>query len=195
VTALRSFVVVLVVVLIAVGAAGCPGLDPSHGLNTTAPDQFLDYNTYVCNVMPVLVKRCSYTACHGNELHALRVYSPGKLRLGNPTTRMARDAIPTADEVELNFESASGIVLAATAAERNPPDVQKVLLLGKPLKASAGGAEHHGVGIFPTYPNTDPNKDPEFQALLAWVAGAKTSATQLPTDCANLFKQLKLTPR
>jgi hypothetical protein len=191
VTALRSFFVVLVVV----AAAGCPGLDPSHGLNATPPDQFLDYNTYVCTVMPVLIRRCSYTACHGNELHALRVYSPGKLRLGNPTTRMARDALLTGDEVELNFESASGIVLSATAAERNPPDVQKVLLLGKPLKAGAGGAEHHGVGIFPAYPNTDPNKDPEFQALLAWVAGAKMPAGQLTSDCMGLFTKLKLPPR
>ena len=188
----RAFILV---VLVAVGAAGCPGLDPTHGLNPTPPDQFLDYNTYVCTVMPVLVKRCSYLACHGNELHALRIYSPGKLRLGNPTTRMARDALLSADEVELNFESASGIVLSSTPADRNPPDVQKVLLLGKPLRASAGGAEHHGVGIFPTYPNTDANKDPEFQALLAWVAGAKTAANQLSPDCAKVFSTLKLTPR
>ena len=86
-------------------------------------------------------------------------------------------------------------MLAATAAERNPPDVQKVLLLGKPLKASAGGAEHHGVGIFPAYPNSDPNKDPEFQALLAWVAGAKMGASALSPDCAKLLSTLKLTPR
>jgi hypothetical protein len=178
-----------------VAVAGCPALDPTQGLNATPPDQFLDYNSYVCTVMPVLVKRCSYLACHGNENHALRVYSPGKLRLGNPTTRMARDTLLTAQEVELNFESASGIVLAASAADRNPPNVQKVLLLGKPLRASAGGAEHHGVGIFPAYPNTDPNKDPEFQALLAWVAGAKTAANQLSPDCAKLFSTLKLTPR
>jgi hypothetical protein len=183
------------IALVAVGAAGCPSLDPTKGLNATPPDQFLDYNAYVCTVMPVLIKRCSYMLCHGNELHALRVYSPGKLRLGNPTTRMARDATLTADEVERNFESASGIVLSATPAERNPPDVQKILLLGKPLKASAGGAEHHGVGIFPAYPNTDPNKDPEFQALLAWVAGGKMVANQLAPDCAKVFSILKLTPR
>jgi hypothetical protein len=185
----------LILIALVTVASGCPGLDPSHGLNTTPPDQFLDYNTYVCTVMPVLVKRCSYLGCHGNELHALRVYSPGKLRLGNPATRMARDALLTGDEVELNFESASGIVLSATAAERNPPDVQKVLLLGKPLKASAGGGEHHGVGIFPAYPNSDINKDPEFQALLAWVAGGKMPANQLTADCTSVFKTLKLNPR
>jgi hypothetical protein len=185
----------LAVVLILVAGAGCPSPDPSQGLNATSPDMFLDYNDYVCNVMPVLVKRCSYLACHGNIDHALRVYSPGKLRLVPATTRMGRDALITGDEVERNFESAAGIVLATTAADRNPPDVQKVLLLGKPLKASAGGAEHHGVGIFPAYPNTDPNKDPEFTALVAWVAGAKLAATQLPADCASLFGALKLTPR
>src|SRR5947207_3115571 len=83
----------------------------------TSPDNFLDYNDYVCNVMPVLVKRCSYLACHGNGDHALRIYSPGKLRLVPAMTRMARDATLTADEVERNFESASGIVLATTPAE------------------------------------------------------------------------------
>jgi hypothetical protein len=184
-----------VVVLVALGVAGCPALDPTHGLNATPPDKFLDYNAYVCTVMPVLIKRCSYVACHGNADHALRIYSPGKLRLAPPTTRQARDGLLTADEVELNFESASGIVLAASPAERNPPDVQKVLLLGKPLKASAGGAEHHGVGIFPAYPNVDINKDLEFQALLAWVAGGKMAANQLTPDCANLIAVLKLTPR
>lgn len=183
------------VLLVAVGAAGCPALDPTHGINPTPPDQFLDYNAYVCTVMPVLIKRCSYIACHGNADHALRIYSPGKLRLTMPTTRLARDAALSSDEVERNFESASGIVLAASAAERNPPDVQKVLLLGKPLKASAGGAEHHGVGIFPAYPNTDPNKDPEFQALVAWVAGGKMAANQLAPDCAKVLSILKLTPR
>jgi hypothetical protein len=178
-----------------VGAIGCPALDPSHGLVTTPPDQLLDYNDFVCSVMPVLIKRCSYLACHGNEIHALRIYSPGKLRLGDPTTRLARDALLTADEVERNFESAAGFVLSATPAQRNPPDVQQVLLLGKPLKASAGGAEHHGVGIFPTYPNTDANADPEFQALLAWVAGAKLDANKLTDDCTRVLATLKLKPR
>lgn len=188
--AARSFAVAVMV-----AAAGCPSPDPSQGLTQTTPEALLDYNDYVCNVMPVLVKRCSYVACHGNELHALRVYSPGKLRLAPPTTRMARDAKLTADEVSRNFESAVGILLGTTAADRNPPDVQRVLLLGKPLKASAGGAEHHGVGIFPAYPYTDPNKDPEFTALVAWVAGNKLAASSLPPDCASFFAALQLTPR
>jgi hypothetical protein len=190
-----SALIVVAAVLVAVGATGCPAPDLSQGLNTTPPDNFLDYNDYVCNVMPVLAKRCSYVACHGNADHALRVYSPGKLRLAPPTTRAARDSVMTADEVERNFESASGILLGTTAADRNPPDVQRVLFLGKPLKASAGGAEHHGVGIFPAFPYTDPNKDPEFTALVAWVAGTKLPASQLPPDCATFFAALKLTPR
>lgn len=175
--------------------AGCPSPDPTQGLVTVPPDQLLDYNTFVCTVMPVLVRRCSYLGCHGDPNHALRVYSPGKLRQLPTTTRRDRDAALTPDEVELNFESASGVVYLSSPADRNPPNWQKVLLLGKPLKASNGGAEHHGVGIFPTYPLTDQTQDPEFTALAQWVAGAKMPANSLTSDCAQLMSLLKLTPR
>jgi hypothetical protein len=174
--------------------AGCPAPDPSQGLQTTQPDQFLDYNTFVCTVMPTLVNRCSYLACHGNPDHALRVYSPGKLRLVPTQTRQDRDAAMTPDEVERNFESASGIVLAAAPADRNPPNWEKVLIMGKPLKAAYGGAEHHGVGIFPVPPYVSPDQDPEFKALANWVEGNKLTAP-LGTECAAIFNALKLTPR
>jgi hypothetical protein len=174
--------------------AGCPAPDPTQGLQTTQPDQFLDYNAFVCNVMPTLVNRCSYLACHGNPDHALRVYSPGKLRLVPTATRHDRDAAMTPDEVERNFESASGIVLSASPADRNPPNWEKVLIMGKPLKAAYGGAEHHGVGIFPVPPYTDPGQDPEFKALASWVSGAK-EPTPLGSSCAAIFTALKLTPR
>lgn len=176
-------------------AAGCPSPDPSQGaLTTTQPDQFLDYNAFVCNVMPTLVNRCSYLACHGNPDHALRVYSPGKLRLIPAQTRRDRDSPLTPDEVERNFESASGIVLSTTPADRNPPNWQKVLIMGKPLKAAYGGAEHHGVGIFPVPPYTDPGQDPEFKALANWVEGGKVTQP-LTGECAAIFKSLKLTAR
>ena len=178
-------------------AAGCPappasqGLDPANDPNTST---ILDYNQFVCSVMPVVIRRCSYLACHGNPLHAFRVYSPGKLRLVDDGTRNGRDGMLTANEVQLNFESASGLVLTATAAERMAPDLQKVLLLGKPLKRSAGGAEHHGVGIFPVYPAKSTAEDLEFTALVQWVQG---TAQPKPVDsaCMDVFSNLGLTPR
>ena len=182
------------IVVLAAGLAGCPSTNPSEGLATTAPpDQVLDYNQFVCTVEPVLIRHCSYLACHGNADHALRIYSPGKLRLGNPTTRDARDAMLTAQEVERNFESASGIVYTNSVAERQAPS-DRVLLLEKPLSARAGGAEHHGVGIFPVYPAPDVDHDPEWKALVAWVGGAK-QPSPVDADCAQTFMIMGLQPR
>jgi hypothetical protein len=177
-----------------VSTAGCPAFDPNGGLTTSShPDQFLDYNDFVCNVQPVLIRRCSYLGCHGNPDHALRVYSPGKLRLGDTSTRAARDATLSGDEVERNFESASGLVYASSMTARQSPIINQVPLLWKPLSARAGGGEHHGIGVFPVFPNTTLDQDAEWQALLQWVGGAK----QQPPDanCQMMFTNLGLTPR
>jgi hypothetical protein len=179
--------------------AGCPTPDPNAGLTpatTNQVEQTLDYNDFVCDAEPVLIKRCSMLACHGQATHALRLYSPGKLRQGDPTTRMARDTQLTANEVDLNFQSAIGLTLGATQVQRNALDVSSILLLQKPLAARFGGSEHHGVAIFPTYgSNDDLTKDPEWNALANWVAGKKQSAANLGTDCTNLFMAMGLTPR
>src|ERR1700733_14991828 len=96
---------VAALLLTLVSGIGCPAPDPTTGLATKQlPDQVLDYNEFVCHVQPVLIKRCSYLACHGSASHALRIYSPGKLRIGDPQTRAARSGALTSDEVEANFE-------------------------------------------------------------------------------------------
>jgi hypothetical protein len=175
--------------------AGCPGLDHTQGLQTTgSPDAFLDYNQFVCTVEPVLIRRCSYLACHGNAEHALRLYSPGKLRQTDDGTRDGRDARLTDSEVELNFESVSGLLYGASAAERMQPDLQRVPLLGKPLKARFGGAEHHGVGIFPVSPAATLVDDPDWQALVSWIGGQKQPS---PVDaaCQTVFTMMGLSPR
>lgn len=185
----------LAFVLLALSLAGCPRLDPTRGLATTdPPDQVLDYNDFVCEVEPVLIRRCSYLGCHGNSDHALRIFSPGKLRLDPSPLRSDRNAMLSAEEVERNFESASGIVYSNSPAERQPPPSARVLLLDKPLKAQFGGAEHHGVGIFPVYPAMDLAQDPEWQALVAWVAG-KRQPTPVSDDCATIFQNMGLQPR
>ena len=192
---MRSRVTRTLAVIVVLTLAGCPALDPKQGLATTgSPDAFLDYNAFVCNVEPVLVRRCSYLACHGNADHALRLYSPGKLRQTDDGTRDGRDARLTAAEVELNFESVSGLLYAASAAERMQADVQHIPLLGKPLKASFGGAEHHGVGIFPVYPATTLADDADWQALIGWVGGHKQSSP-VDADCQTVFTMMGLTPR
>jgi hypothetical protein len=182
----------ILTLLIAALVAGC-SLEHAPGAYPSAGEQ-LDYNGFVCNVMPTLVRRCSYLACHGQPDHALRVYSPGKLRLANDGTRATRDGALSADEVQRNFASATALALDAAPSERAAGDVRRVLLLGKPLRARFGGGEHHGVGIFPVWPTTELTKDPEWSALVAWVAGARVPAP-LTGDCAATFAALKLTPR
>ncbi len=185
----------LLAAAVAVALCGCPTPDPAGGLTTASPpDQFLDYNQFVCAVEPVLIRRCSYLGCHGNADHALRIYSPGKLRLGDVSTRAARDAQLTSDEVERNFESASGLVYGSSNTARTTPIISEVPLLSKPLAARAGGAEHHGIGIFPVFPITTIDQDQEWQALVAWVGGAK-QPSPVSADCSMLFSNMGLTPR
>ncbi|MCU1281506.1 MAG: hypothetical protein JWM53_5052 [bacterium] len=186
---MRAFAFVLVIAL-----GGCPAPDNSHGLVTTAPPaQLLDYNEFVCEVQPVLIRHCSFLGCHGNAEHALRVYSPGKLRLDDSgATRAGRDAKLSATEVMRNFESATGTVYFAQPADRLSPN-DKVPLLSKPARASVGGAEHHGVGIFPVYPAPDLEHDPEWAALSGWVGGKKATGSE--TACADMFMKLGLKPQ
>jgi hypothetical protein len=174
--------------------AGCPAPDNSHGLVTTgAPSTLLDYNEFVCEVQPVLIRRCSFLGCHGNADHALRIYSPGKLRLDDSgATRAARDVALTATEVMRNFESAVGVSYFAQPQDRQAPN-DKVPILAKPARASVGGSEHHGVGVFPVYPAQDLAHDPEWGALSAWVGGKK--ATGAETACADMFMKLGLKPQ
>ena len=192
---MRRLAFVTFAVVVVTVSGGCPALDPKQGLATTgSPDAFLDYNQFVCAVEPVLIRRCSYLACHGNADHALRLYSPGKLRQVDPGTRNGRDGTLTDSEVELNFESASGLLYGASAEQRAQPDLQHLPLLGKPLKARFGGAEHHGVGIFPAYPAQTLDDDAEWQALVAWIGGTK-QPNPVDADCAQVFMHMGLNPR
>lgn len=168
--------------------AACHGADPAQGGLATGPNAaFVDYNAFVCDVMPILVRRCSYLACHGDAAHALRVYSPGKLRAGDPTTRDARDAKLTQAEIDANFESAAAFARAAA----NPDES---LLLRKPLSARFGGAEHHGIGVFPTHPHAEPADDPEWLLLANWVNGGR-QPTPPEARCRDFFQALEATPR
>jgi hypothetical protein len=174
--------------------AGCPSTDPSQGLQTGAPGAVLDYNAFVCDVMPTLVRHCSYMACHGNADHALRIYSPGKLRIGSPLTRDDRDAPLTVDEIQRNFAAAEGMARAASPADRAVGRLQKIPLLQKALSARFGGDEHQRVGIFPVFPHATPDDDPEWQLLVNWVGGAKMT-NPLRADCAAFFMSLGVSPK
>jgi hypothetical protein len=177
----------------AVLASGC-SLNPNQGLQTAPAAETYDINGFVCEAMPVLIRHCSYLGCHGNAQHALRIYSPGKLRASDVVTRADRDASLTAAEVEANFDSATGVLLAGKPPNGQSLDLQTAPLLQKPLRAAFGGDEHHGVGIFPFPPATTLAGDPEWNALLGWAAGGK-EPKPLSSDCANLFMAIGVSPK
>ena len=133
--------------------------------NGTAPDpsSLLDEKVFRCNVEPILVRQCSYNACHGiagtsGQGAALRVYTPGKLRATQPADFNALVAPLTEDEHHANFESASGFAWNTATVEDN-------FLLRKPLPSSQGGYEHIGGPIWSS--TTDSN----YVAIHDWLAG------------------------
>ena len=84
--------------------------DPTTGLDETA---------FRAKVEPILVKQCSYNACHGNTGSALRIYAPGTLRqLAYPTIDETMAPL-TARAFTLPFRSgfhAVGIPVAESTA-------------------------------------------------------------------------------
>jgi hypothetical protein len=123
-----------------------------------SPDGKLSEAVFTCNVEPILVRECSYTACHGNAGFPLRVYSQGKLRAMAPKNIDEAIAALTAAEHHANFLSATGFAFGGIAPDDN-------LLLRKTLPSSDGGFEHAGGPVF-----AGPH-DPGYVAIHDWLAG------------------------
>jgi hypothetical protein len=141
---------------LAAGLAACadvtnaPADDPASGL---------DENVFHCKVEPILLRECSFGACHGIAGAALRVYRPGLLRATTPATM--DDAIMplTTAERHANFLSASGFSYGGIAPDDN-------FLLRKPLPQELGGYEHFGGAIYVN--GTD---DSRYKTIHDWLNG------------------------
>ena len=143
-------------VLVILGTS-CAAVENEPLANPTAT---LDEAAFRCKVEPILVKQCSYLACHGKAESALRVYSPGKLRQSSPTNNDDANAELTEVEHHGNYTSAAGFAVATAPADN--------WLLLKPLPANLGGYEHDGGAI---YAGTT---DPQFVAIATWLGGGKS---------------------
>jgi len=135
--------------------SNAPGTDPSTKL---------DENVFCGTVQPILLRQCSYAACHGQAGTALRVYAPGGLRAMPPATLDEQNNPLTAAEEHANFTSASGFAVTA-------PNVDDNFLLKKPLPSSAGGFEHSGGAIY------SGTSDPQYMAIRAWLSGTGTAGS------------------
>jgi hypothetical protein len=143
------------IVCVAALAVGCVAVE-----NGGAPDPSgtLAEPVFRCNVEPILIRDCSYTACHGNAGFALRVYSPGKLRARRPANIDEAIAALTPAERHANFTSAAAFAFGGVAADDN-------LLLRKTIPSPDGGFEHQGGAVF-----AGPD-DPAYLAIRAWLSG------------------------
>lgn len=124
-----------------------------------APSTGLNEGVFRCSVESVLVRQCSYTACHGVAGSALRVYSPGKLRASPPADIEAAIAPLTEAEHHANFVSASGFAFSAADPVDN-------LLLRKTIPETQRGYAHEGGAIFTT------TGDPQWMVIAAWLSGS-----------------------
>lgn len=136
--------------------AACSGVDNPP---VDDPSVGLDESVFRCSVEPILVRQCSYNACHGTALAALRVYSPGKLREKVPATLDAQTAVLTESEHHANFLAAAGFSFGTASVDDN-------FLLRKPLPAAVGGFEHKGGAIYTGI------KDDQYKAVRAWLGNS-----------------------
>ena len=151
-------------IALALVSAACAGPQ-----NTTVPDPAtgLSETVFQCTVQPILIRQCSYNACHGipgafGTGAALRVYSPGKLRASPAATIDDLIAPLTMDEQHANFESAAAFTF-------DVPNVDDNWLLRKPLPSIDGGYEHKGGAIW-----QGGTQDPQYIAMRAWLTNTGT---------------------
>lgn len=144
-------------------AAGC-AVDP----NAAGGGQLLqlDFNDFACKVQRPMVRRCSMLACHGQQDHALRIYSPGKLRRGTWASLNEREGHITLEEIQANYASARGLTFGAASVDEVP-------LIRKVISPDLGGGEHVGGVIFRSM------ADPDLVLLRNWVSGEKSDPCPL----------------
>jgi hypothetical protein len=116
-----------------------------------------DFPSFEATVYPVLMRDCSFVACHGSSERFFQVFGPGRARL-DPMMPLMEPA--TAAEVLHAYNRALSMIDA-----REP---SRSLLLRKPLTLAAGGAGHEGVDAWMRAIYVS-RQDPSYVVLEAWV--------------------------
>lgn len=113
-------------------------------------------------VYPVLLRDCSFEACHGSSERFFQVYGPGRTRLP-----------PIADPLEPVSPAELGFSYDRARSMIDVAKPERSLLLRKPLAASAGGSGHEGADSLGR--NVYQTKlDPGYVAIAAWVLSQGT---------------------
>jgi hypothetical protein len=125
------------------------------------------YSQFQSQVYPVLLRDCAFPECHGGEHRFLQIYGPGRVRL-DPHSMSAEPA--TDAETMLSYQRALSMLVTDA-------DLDRSLLLTKPLEPSAGGQGHKGSDQLGR--NVYRSKqDPGYAAIAAWARAAIASGAQ-----------------
>lgn len=141
----------LILALLLCTAAGCGGDTPELALAQP------DFPSFEASVYPVLLRDCSFIACHGSTERFFQVFGPGRARL-DPLTPLIDP--PTPNELAHSYNRALSMI--------DPRAPGESLLLRKPLTLAAGGAGHEGVDAWMRAVYVT-RTEPGFVALEAWV--------------------------
>lgn len=162
---------VVVRLVLAVGVAlgvGCT----QDSISELEPLPELNRDHFRCDAEPVLVARCAFVACHGNDVRPFKLYAEQRLRLGIEWDDYETPL--TAEESEANFRSALGWVA------RNPGDAD--LLAEKPLDTIGGGLFHGAKDQFGNVDVFETRADPGYAILRAFVDGEGQNPNCAPRE-------------
>lgn len=127
--------------------------DPG-GQTIPAPDPEL----FVQTVYPVLLRDCSFPACHGNPSRPLFVPGPGRTRLSEESELF--DA-PTAEEIHVAYARTRGLLGSSIEVDGEPLPI----FLEKTLSHAAhAGRDRHGNNVY------EHRDTPGWTVLREWVA-------------------------
>jgi len=124
-------------------------------------------NLYSEGAYPVLLRDCSYFACHGSSERLFQVWGPKRRRLTSATLSGAEERAQIGAEMDKTFEMAIGFV------DVNDPG--NSLLLRKGLDAQAGGTGHLGLDKYGRNVYRSASS-PGYIALAKWVYDLQVKA-------------------
>jgi hypothetical protein len=132
-----------------------------------------NFQQFQVQVLPVLLRDCAFSTCHGSSQRFLRVWGPGRVRL-DPMTR-EYDPL-TAEEATRGYQLALSMI--------DPQDPSRSLLLRKPLAVEAGGAGHRGEDQFGRNLYRSVN-DQGYLVIARWVLGRAPTPAQPATSAGH----------
>jgi hypothetical protein len=131
-----------------------------------------DGELFVRETYPLLLGHCAFSTCHGDGARFFQVFGPGRARL-DPTTTNPLDP-PNLREIVHSYQRSRAMLGTST-------DVERTLLLSKPLQSEQGGQGHRGLDVLGH--NVFASKfDPRYQQLLDFARSSGDLPTQDQVD-------------